>query len=189
MPSHPLVFRSISILLFIKVKFTVEEAKKAQRGSRCILFLQPRRYMGVGGQCHAPAGKTRYPFYRRLGGSQGRSERVRKVSPPPGFDPRTVQSVFLLSGDFPSGVPTTILYTVLLFAILATCPAYLISHDFITAGVYTCGPEEVRIQLTATVNLKQQRTANVYVTININVHYMQAHKDGSCLSGNGVRLH
>jgi len=38
-------------------------------------------------------GKTRYPLYRRLGGPQGRSGQVRKISPPPGFDPRTVQSV------------------------------------------------------------------------------------------------
>jgi hypothetical protein len=38
-------------------------------------------------------GKTRYPLYRRLGGSQGRSGQVRKISPPQGFDPRTVQPV------------------------------------------------------------------------------------------------
>ena len=38
-------------------------------------------------------GKTRYPLYRRLGGPQDRSGQVRKISPPPGFDPRTVQSV------------------------------------------------------------------------------------------------
>jgi len=49
---------------------------------------------GIGGQRHAPAaltrGKTRYPLYRRLGGSQGRSGQVRKISTPPlGFDPRT----------------------------------------------------------------------------------------------------
>ena len=41
--------------------------------------------MGVGGQRHAPAalppGKTRYPLYRRLGGTQGRSGQVRKISP------------------------------------------------------------------------------------------------------------
>ena len=37
------------------------------------------------------SGKTRYPLYRRLGGPQGRSVQVRKTSPPPGFDPRTVQ--------------------------------------------------------------------------------------------------
>ena len=40
-----------------------------------------------------PPGKTRYPLYRRLGGPQGRSGKVRKISPPLGFDPRTVQPV------------------------------------------------------------------------------------------------
>ena len=40
-----------------------------------------------------PPGKTRYPLYRRLGGSQGRSGQVRKISLPPGFDSRTVQPV------------------------------------------------------------------------------------------------
>ena len=53
--------------------------------------------MGVGGQHHARAalhaGKNRYPLYRRLGGPQVRSGRVRKISPLPGFDPRTVQPV------------------------------------------------------------------------------------------------
>ena len=40
-----------------------------------------------------PPGKARYPLYRRLGGPQGLSGQVRKISPPPGFDPRTVQPV------------------------------------------------------------------------------------------------
>jgi len=44
---------------------------------------------GVGGQYHAPAalppGKTRYPFYRRLGGPQDRSGQVQKISPPIGI--------------------------------------------------------------------------------------------------------
>ena len=40
-----------------------------------------------------PPGKTRYPLYGRLGGPQGQSGGVRKISRPPGFDPRTVQSV------------------------------------------------------------------------------------------------
>jgi hypothetical protein len=31
------------------------------------------------------------PLYRRLGGPQGRSGQVQKISPPLGFDPRTVQ--------------------------------------------------------------------------------------------------
>jgi hypothetical protein len=53
--------------------------------------------MGVAAEHHAkaalPLGKTRYPFCRRLSGPQNRSGRVRKFSPPPGFDPRTVQPV------------------------------------------------------------------------------------------------
>jgi hypothetical protein len=53
--------------------------------------------MGVGGQRHAPTalhpGKTRDPLYRRLGGPEGPSGQVRKISPPPGFDPRSVQPV------------------------------------------------------------------------------------------------
>ena len=52
--------------------------------------------MGVGGQRHAPAALPAgepVPIYRRLGGPQGRSRRVLKISPPPGFDPRTVQPV------------------------------------------------------------------------------------------------
>ena len=53
--------------------------------------------MGADGQRHAPAvlhpGKTRHPLYRRLGAPQGRTGRVLKISPPPGFDPRIVQLV------------------------------------------------------------------------------------------------
>ena len=53
--------------------------------------------MEVGGQRRAPAalplGKTRYSLYRRLSRPQGRSGRGRKISPPPGFDPRDVQPV------------------------------------------------------------------------------------------------
>jgi hypothetical protein len=49
----------------------------------------------MGGQRHAPVallpGNTRYPLYRRIGGPQSRSGRIRKISPPPRFDSRTVQ--------------------------------------------------------------------------------------------------
>jgi hypothetical protein len=43
--------------------------------------------------CFTPWKETRDPVSRRLGGPQGRSGRLRKISPPPGFDPRTVQPV------------------------------------------------------------------------------------------------
>ena len=54
---------------------------------------------GMGGKPHAPAtlhpGKTQCTLYRRLGGSQDRSGRVRKISPPPGSDSRTVASRYI----------------------------------------------------------------------------------------------
>ena len=37
--------------------------------------------------------ESQYPLHRRLGGPQDQSGRVRKISPPSGFDPRTVQPV------------------------------------------------------------------------------------------------
>ena len=53
--------------------------------------------MGVGGQRQAPVvllpGMTQYSLCRRLGRPQGWSGRVQKISPPPGFDPSTVQLV------------------------------------------------------------------------------------------------
>ena len=49
--------------------------------------------MLVGSQRHAPAalppGMTRCPLYKRLGGAQDRSGRMRKLSSPPEFDPRS----------------------------------------------------------------------------------------------------
>jgi hypothetical protein len=54
--------------------------------------------MGMGGQFLTPSAlppgkETRYPLYRKLDGPQGWSWRVRKISPPPGFDPRTFHPV------------------------------------------------------------------------------------------------
>jgi len=53
--------------------------------------------MEIGDQRHAPTalppGKTLCPLYMRLGAPQGRSGRIRKISPPPGFDRRTFQPV------------------------------------------------------------------------------------------------
>jgi hypothetical protein len=61
----------------------------------CFLGLGTRRGEGSASRPgrSLPPEKTRYPLYRRLGGPQGRSVQVRKISRPPGFDPRTVQAV------------------------------------------------------------------------------------------------
>jgi hypothetical protein len=70
----------------------------AQRGGRSIALLFPdlgaRRGWVVSAKPRPLcAGKDPVPLYRRLGGPQGRSGRVRKMSLPLGFDPRTVQPV------------------------------------------------------------------------------------------------
>ena len=51
-------------------------------------------------------GKTRYPLFGRLGGPQARSGWVRKISPPPGFDPRSDQPVASRYTDWAIPAPT-----------------------------------------------------------------------------------
>jgi hypothetical protein len=51
--------------------------------------------MGVGSKSHVPAAlplgaETRNALYSMLGAAQRPSGRVRKISPPPGFDPGIV---------------------------------------------------------------------------------------------------
>jgi hypothetical protein len=88
-----------------EVKCTLVQALRhcigctAHSGSRgiALLFLEHGTRRGEGSASRPssslPPGNTRYPLYRRLGGPQGRSGQVRKISPPPGFHPRTVQPV------------------------------------------------------------------------------------------------
>ena len=81
--------------LKVLVNFTLEQGKKDQKHSSTLSLTLALD--GVGGQRHAqtalPPDKTRYTMYRRLGGPQDYSGRIRKISPPPGFDPRTVKPV------------------------------------------------------------------------------------------------
>ena len=73
--------------------------RTAHRGSRgiALLFLDHGTRRGEGSVsrpgCSLPPGKTSYPLYKRMGGSQGRSGQVQKISPTPGFDPWTVQLI------------------------------------------------------------------------------------------------
>ena len=61
--------------------------------------------MWVGGQRQTPA-----PLYRRLGGLQGLSGRLWKISPLSGFDPRTVQPVASLYTDCAKPALLSIVY-------------------------------------------------------------------------------
>jgi hypothetical protein len=89
------------------------KALRESRGIALICFFYTTALDGDEGQRHAPAaippGKTRYPLYRRLGGPQGRSGQVRKISHPPGFDLRTVQHVACRYTDWATG-PTLDIY-------------------------------------------------------------------------------
>jgi hypothetical protein len=67
--------RGIALLYF--------QTSALERGERSA--SRPGRFL--------PPRKIRYQLYRRLGGPQDRSGQVRKISTPPGFDPRTVKPV------------------------------------------------------------------------------------------------
>jgi hypothetical protein len=96
----------------VKVKVTLVQAlrlctgRTAHRGSRVIAppFHDRGTRRGEGsasrlGRSLTPR-KTRYLLYRRLGGPQCRYGYVRKILPPPGFDPRTVQAMASRYNDY-----------------------------------------------------------------------------------------
>jgi hypothetical protein len=89
----------------------------------------------VGGQRYVPAilppGKTRYPLYMRLGGPQGWSGRVRKISSPPGFDPRTVHPLASRYTDW--DISTHVIIIIIIIIII-------IGISFMH-GIYTYIPE------------------------------------------------
>jgi len=72
---------SSEVKVKVKVKFILEQATKG--------FNVGARWDWLVNASSRPL----YPSYRRLGGPQGRSGRVRKIPPPTGFDLRTVQPV------------------------------------------------------------------------------------------------
>jgi len=105
---------------FPVLKFTLVQAlrlctgRTAHSGSRgiALLFLDHFTRRGEGSESHPgrslPPEKTLYPLYWRLGGPQGRSGQVKKISPPSEFDHRTVQPVASRYTDWatrPSPVP------------------------------------------------------------------------------------
>jgi predicted choloylglycine hydrolase len=94
--------------------------------------------MKAGGQRHAPAalppGNTRYSFYRRMGGPQGRSGRVRTISPPPGFDPRTVQPVASRYTNWAKPAPVLAVHIHMLRELSSLDWAvWLVQDDFVTS--------------------------------------------------------
>jgi hypothetical protein len=74
-------------MIKIKVKFTLEQATKAQRGSRGVALLFFNLGAGWGCVVNAtprpiyPRKETWYPSYIRLDGPQGRSAQTWKMAP------------------------------------------------------------------------------------------------------------
>ena len=77
---------STSCNIYVQVDFVLEQAMRPRRGSRSTSLLFLKSALGRDGwstqpPAFLPPGKeTPYPLYRRLGGPQGRSGRVRKIS-------------------------------------------------------------------------------------------------------------
>ena len=85
--SHVCQCASIAVKLMHKDKFYPRTSHEVPEGGVDVYLysffdLGP---IGVGSQRHAPValppGKTRYPLYRMLGGPQGRTGWVKKISP------------------------------------------------------------------------------------------------------------
>ena len=107
-----------------KVKVTVVQAlrlctgRTSHRGSRVIAlpFLDHGTRRGEGSASRPgrslPQGKTRYPLYRRLGGPQGRSGQVWKISPLTRIrsPDRPVRSQSLYGLSYPAHLRYMILY-------------------------------------------------------------------------------
>ena len=103
------LFRNKNILCIphikVRVKVTLVQAlrlctgRTAHRGSRGIALPfhdhGTRRHEGSASRpgCSLPPGKDPVPILQEAGWAQGRSGQLQKISPPPGFDPQTVQSI------------------------------------------------------------------------------------------------
>jgi hypothetical protein len=86
-----------------------------------------------------PPWKIRYPLYRRLGGPQGRSGLVRKISPPREFDPRTVQPVASRYTDWATR-PFLYLYFNKKFSLMYMRTRSELNHIHVLAKLNPCCP-------------------------------------------------
>jgi hypothetical protein len=133
----------------VKVKCTLVQVLRlytghtAHSGSRGIALLfhdhDTRRGWASRSGRSSPPEKTRYSLYMRLGGSQSRYGQMRKISPPPGFDPRTVQpvaqSLYQLSYPTHSTCPPLFLTLVAILRIWrpsSLSEIYCTSHAIVT---------------------------------------------------------
>ena len=101
----------------VRLGFALQQATRAQRGSRGIALLfhdlgtRWRWVVSVTPQQPLPPGKTRQPLYRRLVGTQGRYGQMQKISPPTGIRspdrPARSESLYRLSYPDPQNIEVT----------------------------------------------------------------------------------
>ena len=92
-PSHRIIFvRVCSTFLFTG---TSDKVFRFRNNNHVVIrWSVPRSSRFIAGK------EKRYPFYRRVGGPHSQSGRVWKISPSPGYDPRTIQLVTNRYTDF-----------------------------------------------------------------------------------------
>jgi hypothetical protein len=100
--SAPIIYSAIAHILRIMIHkgkvhpVTCDEGTEGEQICKSTLSLTSA-LGGCGWLTPRPGrfnrGMIRYPLYMRLGGLQGRSGQVQKISTPPEFDHRTVQRV------------------------------------------------------------------------------------------------
>ena len=136
------VYIYIYIYIYIKVKCILVQAlrlctgRTAHTGSRGIaLPFLDHDTRGGRGVSITPRplftpGKDPVPIVQKLGGPQGRSGQVRKISPPPGFDPRTVQSVANRYTDYATRPIYIYIYIYIYIKYIYICLRQIISELF-----------------------------------------------------------
>jgi hypothetical protein len=165
----------------------------------------------VGGQHHAPAAlppeKTRYSLYRRLGGPQGRSGQVRKISTPPGFDLRTVKPVasrlLLVALVLLLLVVLVLLIVVLLVVLVVLLPPLLLLLLVVVVATIVplflrSAPDQSYIHFPRRLALMQGTAKQFYVSDNsacsvdaaaVSCLSLLCILHGHCTHGYSVRLH
>jgi hypothetical protein len=84
-----------------KSKGLPNQGHEGPEGVTCIAPLSLISALDVGGWSTPRPGTVRVPIVDEAGWAQGRSGRVRKISSPEEFDPRSVQPVALHNGHIP----------------------------------------------------------------------------------------
>ena len=100
-----------------------------------------------------PPGKTRYPFYRRLGGPQGRSGRADNLVPTR-IQSRTVQPVVSRYTDW--DIRNVYIYTHTHIYTYVCMYIYIYTHTHTHTYIYVMSHQNMRIHIRRSVNISHK---------------------------------